>query len=311
MPVHPQVQAVLDLVEQADNPEYWELDPVEARVQYDQRSAALDAPGPEVGRIEDRVVPGPGGDLPVRVYWPAGNSPAPLPGVLWTHGGGHVIGSIASCDNVCRRLCAGSGAVVVSVEYRLAPEHRFPAAVEDSFTALRWLADEADALGVDATRLAVAGDSAGGNLAAVNALLARDAGLALRAQVLVYPATAADAESPSHHANASGYLLTREHVLWFQGNYRASEADREDFRYAPLIAPDHSNLAPALIQVAEFDPLRDEGIAYANALASAGNEVVLNHYAGMVHAFFSLARAVEAGRQAMNEATTFLRKELS
>lgn len=309
MPVHPQVERVLALVEQAGNPDYWDYSFDEARSQYDIRMPILDAPPVDVGVVEDFSVDGDCGPIPVRIYRPV-DAPEHCPAVLWTHGGGHVLGSIASYDSICRRLCQGTGAVVVSVEYRLAPEHPFPAAVQDSFAALKWLVEHAPDMGIAPTRIAVAGDSAGGNLAAVNALLARDAGIQLAAQALVYPATAPDAESDSHHDNADGYLLTREHVLYFQGNYRSSEADRTDFRYAPLIASDHSNLAPALVQVAEFDPLRDEGIAYATALISAGNDVTLSHYAGMVHAFFGLSAAVDAGKRAMDEVCQFLRAHL-
>ena len=237
-------------------------------------------------------------------------SEAPLPVVVWTHGGGHVVGSVASYDAICRHLAMGTQAIVVSVDYRLAPEHKFPAAIDDVFAVVEWVATQADVFEGDPTRIAVAGDSAGGNLAAVSALLARDAGIQLRAQALVYPVTAPDAESDSHHDNAEGFMLTRANVLWFQRHYRRDERDRTDFRYAPAIAESHADLAPALIQVAEFDPLKDEGIEYANRLSRAGNQVSLTHYAGMIHGFFSLSSAVDAGRDAIAEVCAFLSKHL-
>jgi len=197
--------------------------------------------------------------------------------------------------------------VVVSVDYRLAPEHKFPSAVEDVFAALSWTRNNAASFGIDPTRISVAGASAGGNLAAVAAIQARDAGIALRAQALVYPVTAPDAQSASQHANAQGYILTRALVLWFQNHYRRDDNDRKDWRYAPLIAPDLSGLAPALVLVAEFDPLRDEGVEYAKRLMDSGVEVRLSHYAGMVHAFFNMARAISAADRAMHEVANFLR----
>jgi acetyl esterase len=309
MPVHPQVKVVLDLIDKAEGPATWELPPAEARAQYEAKAPILDAKPVGVFDISDHAIPGPAGDIPVRVYTPV-QSDVALPVVVWIHGGGHVIGSITSYDSICRHLCKGTGAIVISVEYRLAPEHKFPAAVEDSFAVCQWVSKNGAELNGDPARLGVAGDSAGGNLAAVSALLARNEGIRLAAQALIYPVTAPDAEAQSHHDNADGYLLTRKHVLWFQSHYRRCETDREDFRYAPLIAPSHADLAPALIQVAQYDPLRDEGIAYAQKLMDAGNNVTLTHYAGMVHAFFALSGAVDAGRAAMAEVCSFFNKHL-
>ncbi|MGB0751206.1 MAG: alpha/beta hydrolase [Gammaproteobacteria bacterium] len=309
MAVHAQVQRVLDLIEKSGNPEFHELSPQEARAQFEAKAPILDAKPIEVHRVEEQNVDSLGGPIPVRIYTPCENE-APLPVIVWMHGGGHVLGSVVSYDAICRHLAIGSQAIVVSVDYRLAPEHKFPAAIDDAFAVVQRVASNADAFGGDPTRIAVAGDSAGGNLAAVSALMARDAGIQLRAQALVYPVTAPDAESDSHHDNAEGFMLTRANVLWFQSHYRRDERDRTDFRYAPAIAESHADLAPALIQVAEFDPLKDEGIEYANRLSRAGNQVSLTHYAGMIHGFFSLSSAVDAGRDAIAEVCAFLSKHL-
>jgi acetyl esterase len=202
--------------------------------------------------------------------------------------------------------------VVVSVAYRLAPEHKFPAGVEDSFAALQWIAEHASELGGDSNRLAIGGDSAGGNLAAVCAILARDAdGPKLVMQLLIYPRTAPDEDSSSHHEFAEGHLLTRNTILWFHRHYRSSDADRVDFRYAPLICKDLSHLPPALIIVGECDPLRDDGIAYAERLQRDGNAVELTNYPGMVHPFFSMGGAVDAGRRAMTQAASTLKRVFS
>jgi acetyl esterase len=303
----PQIVQVLEWVRKANAPDYSEMNPVDARALFEKGAPILDAKPEELFRVEDRKIPGPAGDIPLRIYTPE-EPAAPLPVVLWIHGGGFVIGSINSYDGVCRALCKRSGAIIVSVEYRLAPEHPHPAAVEDAFAALQWTAANAASFGGDPERLAVAGDSAGGNLAAVCAILARDAGgPKLTRQILVYPATAGDPESESHHLFGDGYLLTRRSILWFHRHHSASQDHSGDFRYAPLITPDLSGLAPALVIVAGFDPLRDEGIAYADRLKEAGNPVDLLAFDGMVHGFFSLSGYVDAGRIAIGEVVKSLR----
>jgi acetyl esterase len=219
------------------------------------------------------------------------------------------VGSLDSYDAVCRQLALQGDCIVVSVAYRLAPEHKFPAGVEDSFAALRWVAQHATKIGGDANRLAIGGDSAGGNLAAVCAILARDAGTPkLAMQLLVYPRTAPDEEFPSHYEFAEGHLLTRKTILWFHRHYRASDADRRDFRYAPLICNDLSRLPPALIIVGECDPLRDDGIKYAERLQREGNVVELTDYPGMIHPFLSMGGAVDAGRRALAQVATAARR---
>jgi len=304
----PQVAAVLEKIRLAGNPEYWQMTPAQAREWHIRKAGILDIKPAPVHDVADRKVPGSEADIPVRIYTPRA-SEMPLPVLVWLHGGGHVVGTLDSYDALCRRLALSADCIVVSVGYRLAPEHKFPAGVVDSFAALQWSAKHAAELGGDASRLAIGGDSAGANLAAVCAILARDAGTpALCFQLLVYPRTAAEEDFPSHHAFAEGYMLTRKTILWFHEHYRARDSDREDFRYAPLICPDLSRLPPALVIVGEFDPLRDDGIAYAKRLRDEGNDVVLSDYPGMVHPFFSMGGAVDAGRAAMEEATAALRR---
>jgi acetyl esterase/lipase len=307
MPLDPQVEQVLALVRAAGNREYWQMTPQEARDWHNRKAGLLDIKPAPVLRSEDRAIAGPRGDIPLRIFTPR-ESVEPLPVLVWLHGGGHVVGSLDSYDALCRSLALQADCVVVSVGYRLAPEHKFPAGVEDSFAALQWAGTHAAEFGGDATRLAIGGDSAGGNLAAVCAILARDAGgPRLVLQLLVYPRTAPNEDSPSHHARAEGYMLTRKTILWFHDHYRASDEDRNDFRYAPLVCADLSRLPPALIVVAEYDPLRDDGVLYAEALKRAGNTVTLTEYAGMVHPFFSMGGAIDMGRKAQADAALALR----
>jgi acetyl esterase len=229
--------------------------------------------------------------------------------LVWLHGGGHVVGTLDSYDALCRMLCMDAECIVIAVDYRLAPEHKFPAGVEDSYAALKWSFTHAASLGGDRDRVALGGDSAGGNLAAVCAILARDGKIGdLVLQLLVYPRTAAAEDSESHHRYADGHLLTRRTILWFHDHYRASGDDRRDWRYAPLDCPDLSDLPPALVIVGECDPLHDEGVAYADALRRAGNAVTLSDYPGMIHPFFSMGGALDAGRAAHRESTRALRR---
>jgi acetyl esterase len=307
MPLDPQVQAVLDKIRAAGNPEYWQMTPAQARDWHNRKAGILDVKPEPVFATRDRTIPDPAGGIPVRIYVP--RPPTGLfPVLVWLHGGGHVVGNLDSYDALCRQLALQGDCIVVSVGYRLAPEHRFPAGVLDSFAALEWAGRNAEELGGDPARIAIGGDSAGGNLAAVCAILARDAGApALCFQLLVYPRTAPDEELPSHYAFAEGHLLTRKTILWFHDHYRASPADRADFRYAPLICPDLSRLPPALVIVGEYDPLHDDGVAYAKRLEEAGNSVELADYPGMVHPFFSMGGAVDAGQRAVTQAALALR----
>jgi len=307
MPLDPQAKAFLDQMVSMAGPPLHTLPVPDARALMAALSGMSGQSTAPLAKVEDRTIPGPGGSIPVRVYTPQGETTLPL--LVYFHGGGWVLGDLETHDSICRELAHGAGCVVMAVDYRLAPEHKFPAAADDCYAALVWAARNAAEIGADPTRIAIGGDSAGGNLAAVCAILARDAGdPALVFQLLVYPRTARDEDSPSHHALGEGYMLTRKVILWFHDHYRASDSDRHDFRYAPLIATDLSRLPPALVIVGEYDPLRDDGIAYAARLRDAGNEVELADYAGMVHPFFSMGGAIDAGRRAMVQATNALRR---
>jgi acetyl esterase len=263
----------------------------------------------EVARVEDRAIPGPGGNIPVRLYSPAAE--AVLPVVVYFHGGGWVIGDIASHDGVCRKLATASGLTIISVDYRLAPENTFPCAAEDCYAATRWIAEHGAELGVDGSRLAIAGDSAGGNLSAVTAILARDRGAPTIAfQCLIYPATDGTMSFPSVKENAEGYLLTRDDMRWFYDHYAGPDVDRKNPMLSPLYAPDLSGLPPALILTAEYDPLRDEGEAYADALQQAGVSARASRYDGLIHGFFGLDSVIPAAAPAMEEVAAALRNAL-
>lgn len=290
--LHPDSARVLAMVRTAGLPPYHRMSAAEARAEHERRAPALDLDPVALPRVENFALPGPAGPLPARLYATRRHATAD-PLVLFLHGGGHTLGSIDSYDRVCRRLCAAVDAPLVSLGYRLAPEHRFPAAVEDAYAALAWLSEHAGELGCDPRRIAVAGDSAGGNLAAVLCLLAREHGLAMpRHQLLVYPAVAADLDHPSHARFGNDHLLTRESIDWFQDNYLGDASLRRDWRFAPLLASDHSGLAPATVMVASHDPLRDEGIAYARRLRRAGTPTRLVIARGMLHAFWNLGGAI-------------------
>ncbi|MGB7421578.1 MAG: alpha/beta hydrolase, partial [Comamonas sp.] len=261
-----------------------------------------------VPRIEELRIPARDGALlPARLY--AGSGQSAQPALLYLHGGGFTIGSIATHDVLCRELAHLSGAAVVSLDYRLAPEHRFPVASNDSWDALAWLAAHAGELRLDPARLAVGGDSAGGTLAAACAVMARDAGLKLALQLLFYPGTTAHQDTPSHTKFADGPILDKASIDWFFGNYIAP-GQREDWRFAPLLAPDVEGVAPAWIGLAEFDPLVDEGIAWADRLRMAGVAVDLDIYRGVTHEFIKMGRALPEARQAHRDAARALRAAL-
>ncbi len=308
MPLDPQIEALLDAARKANLPELWQLTPQQARAEYLRRTNRLKA-DVEIYRSEDRDIDSPAGRLPIRIYTPRELAPnEELPVLVWYHGGGYVIGDLDTHDSACRALANEADCIVVAVDYRLAPEHKFPAAVDDCHAALKWAARNADKIHADAARIAVGGDSAGGNLATVVSILARNDGLPkICFQLLVYPVTAPEPETKSHHAFAEGYLLTRKTITWFFTHYLRSPKDTKDFRYAPLEADDLSSLPPALIIVAGFDPLRDEGVEYAEALIHAGNRVRLSNYQGMVHGFFLMGGMVDESRRAVSESAAMLR----
>ena len=291
----PTMRDVLDRMRRAGRPPLHTMSVGEAREAYRLGAEILDLPRVPLARIEEMHIPARDGHrMPARLYAPGG---AHLPVLLYLHGGGFTIGGLDTHDSLCRQLALQGGAAVLSLDYRLAPEHRFPAAVDDAWDALQWLANEGAALGLDATRLAVGGDSAGGTLSAVCALMARDAGLPLALQLLFYPGTAARQDSDSHRRFAEGVLLARPLIDWFFGHYIPPE-HREDWRFAPLLAPDHGGVAPAWIGLAECDPLVDEGIAYGDVLRAAGVPVQLELWRGVVHDFIKMGRAVPEARLA-------------
>jgi len=263
-----------------------------------------------VARVENRVVPGPHGDIPVRVYAPAPEDGAPL--VVLFHGGGWVVCDLDSHDGICRALCNASGCVIVSVDYRLAPEYRFPIPVEDCYAATAWLSANASVIGADATKMAVVGDSAGGNLAAVVALMARDrGGPELALQVLVYPVTDHSAETTSHRSTGEGYFLKSAEVMWYWDQYLADPDDGAHPYASPLRAESLAGLPPALIVTAEYDPLRDEGEAYGRRLQEAGVRATVHRYEGMFHSFLSFGGVLDAADEATREIAASLRAALS
>jgi acetyl esterase len=306
MPVDPQAQRIIDATVALGLPPMEQMTPAEARESMRSRTAAL-GPVEDVARVEDHRVPVSGGAIDVRCYTPAGAGP--FPALVFFHGGGWVIGDVYTHDGICRSLANASGCAVASVDYRLAPEHKYPTAVEDAFAATRWIAREAARLGIDARRLAVGGDSAGGNLAAAVALLAKErGGPELALQVLVYPVTHHAFDTESYRQHADGYLLTRTAMRWFWDHYLARpEQGREPYA-SPLLAPALEGLPPALVITAEYDPLCDEGEAYAGRLREAGVPVTLTRYPGMIHGFFRMVNLVDKARAARDEVAGALRK---
>lgn len=313
MALHPQVVALIERMKESGAKPNYLLTPEEARFQTDAMSKLRDDPvRTPVGKVEERAINGPGGTLRLRLYWPDATGADPSvrrPAVLFFHGGGHVVGSLDSHDLTARNLCHDTGCLTVSVDYRLAPEHKFPAAAEDCYAATKWVADNAAALSVDPTRLAVSGDSAGGNLAIVTAMMARDrGGPALAYQLLVYPVSDYAFDTPSFATYAEGYgILTARGMDWFRGHYLNNEADRTDWRAAPLRG-DLAGLPPALVITAECDVLHDEGIALYEKLKTAGVPVEHVEYPGMIHGFYSMAAVLDDGRAAQKLAGARLRK---
>ena len=308
MPLDPGLKLVLDQLAANPGPQLHELPVDQARVFFD--SMQLPRPDVAVAHVEDRRVPGPAGEIPVRVYRP--ESGATLPALVYFHGGGWVIGSVETHDGSCRDLANRIGCVVVSVDYRLAPEHPYPAAAEDCYAATKWVSENAAALGVDPGRIGIGGDSAGGNLTAAVALMARDRGApALRHQLLVYPVTDADFSRASYRENAEGYLLTTKAMEWFWGHYVPDPAQRQDAYAAPLRAADLSGLPPAFVLTAEYDPLRDEGEALARRLEQAGVKTRLTRYDGAIHGFFAMGMLAEVARRAVDDAVLEVREALA
>jgi len=296
MPLAPAARTMIDQLEAAGFPPMWEL-PLEQARKAGALMGQMDAP-PAVASVEDRVIPGPAGDLPVRIYTPDATGPRPV--VAYFHGGGFVFCSIETHDGTCRRLANATGSAVVSVEYRLAPECPFPAAIDDCYAATVWSHEHAEELGADGRQLVVAGDSAGGNLAAVVAQMARDrGGPPIAFQVLVYPVIDGACDTPSYTENAEGYFLERQAMQWFWDQYLGPAGNCDDPLASPNRAGDLSGLPPAVVITAEYDPLRDEGEAYAGALEAAGVPVTMLRYDGMIHGFASMPMLFPEADEAM------------
>jgi acetyl esterase len=304
MALDPQAKFLLEQMEAAGAPAMDTLSPVEARLTTD--FSALAGEPEEVGKIENRNIPGPEGEIPVRIYTPKGEGP--FPALVYYHGGGWVIGNLDMVDVPCRLLANKANCVVVSVDYRLAPEHKFPAAADDSYAAAKWVVENAAYIQADPERVAIGGDSAGGNLAAVVALMARDKGeISLAYQMLVYPVTNHSYATESYTENADGYMLTKDSMVWFWNHYLRNEQDGKNPYASPLQAEELSGLPPALVLTGEFDPLRDEGEAYADRLKEAGVSVEATRYDGMIHGYFWMPGVLDKGRKSIEHAANALK----
>ena len=303
--LHPAMRQLMDRIHRAGHPPMQAMTPAQARAFYEAGAPLLDIAPPHIQQVRDLVLDLPlGVKLPARLYRDGGEDPAPV--LVYFHGGGFTIGSLNTHDVLCRRLSRLGQCAVISIDYRLAPEHRFPTAVEDAWGSLCHVHEKAREWGLDPERMAVGGDSAGGTLASVCALMARDAGMALKLQLLIYPGTTAHQDTPSHARFAQGVMLDQDTISWFFQHY-IDVADRGDWRFAPLNAAEHAGVAPAWIGLAECDPLVDEGVMYADALRMAGVEVSLEIYRGVVHGFVNMGRTVPQALQAHEDAGRALR----
>lgn len=328
----PQAAALIQLMADRQVPPTHTLSPAEARRMYLERRFYTQPEPPQVGSVQALTTTS---GVPLRLYKPERASTGPLPVLVYFHGGGWTMGDLDTHDVLCRQLCAGAGVAVVSVDYRMGPEHRFPAAVDDSLSATRWVQAQAEALGLDARRVAVGGDSAGGNLAAVVALDLRDAAAAAEAaagalgapnaasaahvatpaplafQLLIYPATDMRCQAESHRRNGQGYVLTADTLAYFSGHYMADPAQYSDWRASPLLASSHRHLPPALVLTAGFDPLVDEGRAYADTLSAAGNRVQYVCFERQIHGFVPMSRVLDEARTAVALCCAVLKEALA
>jgi acetyl esterase len=306
------MRKVIDAMARAGHAPMHSLTPQAARTAYEAGAGVLELPAPALERVQSVEIPARDGSaLAAQLFAPrAAGQGAALPVLVYFHGGGFTIGSVATHTVLCKRLAHMAGCAVLSVDYRLAPEHRFPQAVHDAWDTLQWIATHAGALGLDASRLAVGGDSAGGTLALVCARLARDAGLPLALQLLFYPGCSAHQDTVSHRTYAQGFVLERAHIDWFFSHYLRNEADRLDWRFAPLQAGDWEGTAPLWLGLAECDPLHDEGLQYADALRAAGVAVDLEIYRGVTHEFIKMGRALPEAAQAHKHAAQALKRYL-
>ena len=310
--LHPQTKALLELIEKSGLPPTHTLAPPAARQMYRERRFYSQPAPPEVAQVRDLVASGPHGDIPLRLYRPLGSAAdETLPVLVYYHGGGWVIGDLDTHDTLCRELANGARCCVVAVDYRMSPEQRFPVAVDDCVAATYWVRREAASLGIDAARLAVGGDSAGGNLAAVVAIVARDAGdLPIAYQLLIYPATDQRRGAPSHTSNGQGYLLTTDSMKYFHDHYLPDAARDLDWRASPLLHADLSKLPPALVLTAGYDPLRDEGMQYAERLTDAGSQATYVCFDRQIHGFITMGRVLDEANSAVALCAAELRRAL-
>lgn len=294
----PQAQALMTLLSEKGIPPVYTQTPTEARASYRARRTFTQPDAPEVGRVQDLQSSHAGVSVAVRVYHPAGATQA-MPALVYLHGGGWTIGDLDTHDVLCRSLCQQAHGVVVAVDYRLGPEHKFPAGYDDAVAAWQWVASQAAALGIDPARIAIGGDSAGGNLAAAACLGLRDLGHKPILQLLIYPSTLMAPDTASYQTNGQGYMLTRESMAWYSGNYLRGPQDTLDWRASPQLATSHANLPPALILTAGFDPLRDEGLLYADALSRAGVPAQYICFERQIHGFITMGRVLQEANTAV------------
>jgi acetyl esterase len=309
----PQVKALLELMAERGLPPTHTLTPQDARAFYRERRFFTQPEPRPLAEVRELSAPGPAGAIALRLYRPF-EAVVPAPTLVYFHGGGWTIGDLDTHDVLCRELADESGCAVVAVDYRLGPEHRFPAAVDDALAATRWLQGQAQALGLDNARFAVGGDSAGGNLAAVVAIMLRDDPAALpplRLQLLIYPGTDMRAVAPSHSHNGQGYLLTSDTITYFRAQYIEQEAHYEDWRASPLLHPDLAGLPAALVVTAGFDPLRDEGLQFADALSAAGTPAQYVCFERQIHGFITMGRVIDEAGTAIALCAKVLRRALS
>ena len=306
MPLDPQVQTLMDQMAALNAPPIYTLTPELVRMGI-KMQLANDTNEPEsVAQVVNRTIPGPAGEIPVRIYTPTGSGP--FPALVFFHGGGWVICDLDTHDSLCRSLCNGANCVVVSVDYRLAPEHKFPAAPEDCYAATLWVAGHATEINTNPGKIAIGGDSAGGNLTAVVAQMVRDnGGPSLALQLLIYPATDFTFDGPSIHENGQDYFLTIDDMNWFMNHYLNSDADKKNPLASPLQSANLRGLPPALVITGEYDPLRDEGETYGKRLKEAGVPVTISRYNGVIHGFLSLEPLTDKGKQAREECAQALR----